>query len=330
MNNHFSLLTYNYKNTSIYSKSNYYAQKSSIINIGDYIQSLAAKQYLPYVSGYIDRDSLAYNTTQTNLIMNGWYQIYDGNRFIPDSINALVTSLYIYNQKDIPDSFLESLKRFQPIGCRDLATCSFLQQHKLEAYFSSCLTTTLDLKYKKNQNLQRKGILFVDFPFIDIKHKRLHMIKNLFFSKNKYKNIEKISSCIPSILKMYDTNQIEYIRHIYDLGIDHSTLFKIAERHIHKYANAELVFTTRIHCALPCLALGTPVVLLIPQYDKTRFSGLSDLFNIIGFDTNGKFIHNITTNHNMVTNNNTYKSYAENLKTSCSTFVENILKNHEK
>ncbi len=45
------------------------------------------------------------------------------------------------------------------------------------------------------------------------------------------------------------------------------------------YANAKAVVTTRLHCALPCLALGTPVLLIETAGDRYRFDGLRDLLH---------------------------------------------------
>lgn len=150
MKQHYSVLTYDYTDKSIYSNKNkFYNQNISLFNVGDYIQSLAAEQYLPYVSKYIDRDGFVYESVDTNIIMNGWYYIYDGNRFIPENFNALLLSIYIKNPESVPASFLNSIKRLQPIGCRDIATRNFFQSKGIDAYFSSCLTTTLGRTYKK-------------------------------------------------------------------------------------------------------------------------------------------------------------------------------------
>jgi hypothetical protein len=43
------------------------------------------------------------------------------------------------------------------------------------------------------------------------------------------------------------------------------------------YGAARLVITSRLHCFLPCLALGTPVLLLHTGADRARFSGLAEL-----------------------------------------------------
>jgi len=45
----------------------------------------------------------------------------------------------------------------------------------------------------------------------------------------------------------------------------------------YKYARAKLVITIRIHAALPCLALNTPVILVNKNFNK-RFPGLLQFF----------------------------------------------------
>jgi hypothetical protein len=54
-----------------------YAQREGYwvdeVNIGDYVQSLAAKQFLPKVDTLIERDSTAdYQGDRVRVIMNGW------------------------------------------------------------------------------------------------------------------------------------------------------------------------------------------------------------------------------------------------------------------
>ena len=58
---------------------------------------------------------------------------------------------------------------------------------------------------------------------------------------------------------------------------------------LNKYARAKLVITSRIHCALPCLAMGTPVIFINgfdSFVDSCRFDGIIELFNRI--DVNPK------------------------------------------
>jgi exopolysaccharide biosynthesis predicted pyruvyltransferase EpsI len=46
---------------------------------------------------------------------------------------------------------------------------------------------------------------------------------------------------------------------------------------LNKYKSAKCVITSRLHAALPCLALGTPVLLINTQPDQYRFEGLKEL-----------------------------------------------------
>ena len=69
--------------SAIHALPNNYKTKQKYGNIGDYIQSLAALQYLPNNCSpiFIDRDSFQfYNGENVKLIMNGWYRIFNGNK----------------------------------------------------------------------------------------------------------------------------------------------------------------------------------------------------------------------------------------------------------
>jgi len=48
----------------------------------------------------------------------------------------------------------------------------------------------------------------------------------------------------------------------------------LAQKRLDEYAQAKLVITSRIHCALPCLAFGTPVIFIHQNLADPRFSGL--------------------------------------------------------
>jgi hypothetical protein len=54
----------------------------------------------------------------------------------------------------------------------------------------------------------------------------------------------------------------------------------LAARLLSEYTAARAVITTRLHCALPCLALGTPVLFVPTAHDDYRFSGLRDLLHV--------------------------------------------------
>ena len=58
-----------------------------------------------------------------------------------------------------------------------------------------------------------------------------------------------------------------------------------AENFLTIYENASCVITDRLHCALPCLALNTPVLFIdTAQYGLERLGGLTDLVRKATFE----------------------------------------------
>ena len=55
--------------------------------------------------------------------------------------------------------------------------------------------------------------------------------------------------------------------------------FHVAEVLLGVYSKAHCVITSRLHCALPSLAMRTPVLLLDFAQDQYRFDGLRDLLH---------------------------------------------------
>ena len=107
---------------------------------------------------------------------------------------------------------------------------------------------------------------------------------------------------------------------------------KEAERLIHLYAEASLVISSRIHCALPCLGLETPVIYIEKGQDteesKCRLNGLKDLFNVVKVD-NGVLVPQFKTTlpittSNPPTNKDSWRNFATNLKQRCQDFVGHI------
>jgi hypothetical protein len=141
---------------------------SRSINLGDQIQSLAARQFLPSVDVMLDRDELPKlsGSDRIKLIANGWY-MHDSVGWPPkdDILHPLFVSVHV--AKEARDFFktpamVRYLQRFQPIGCRDYDSCRFLKSLGVEAYFSGCMTLTL-----QNPSAERdSSILLVDCPAV--------------------------------------------------------------------------------------------------------------------------------------------------------------------
>lgn len=158
-----------------------------------------------------------------------------------------------------PDS-LAHLKAHEPIGCRDRFTTEKLKTMGIISFYSKCLTLTFPHRGK----LSSKGYSFlVDVDQIDI-------------PECLHKNSIKISHFVPN-------NLPEKVKFIYARYL--INLYK---------EQAKLVITTKLHCALPCIAMGIPVVFFGNENDY-RISVLKD----IGVEINPLPIgHNIpSVNH---------------------------------
>lgn len=274
-----------------------------IMNIGDYIQSLAARQYLNHIDEYVDRDQLGeYDGDNINMIMNAWYSIWKKNLVFSRKIRPLLVAVHINNSESITDETLKYFKDNEPVGCRDHQTMNFFKAKGIAAYFSGCLTLTLGETYKVDAGERNENIYFVDYKL----------------GEKENKLIDKE---IAKILKKYPRSPIRYKTHMYPLNKDIEGSLYEAECLINDYARAKLVITQNIHCALPCLSLGTPVILVMPEFDKKRFWGIYNLFNYIKLDDEGRAQCEITTDvDGGIINKDDYREYSEFLKEICMKF----------
>ncbi len=286
------------------------------INIGDYIQALASAQFLPRIDGFVDREALdSYNDEDTKVVLNGWF-MHKPEHWPPSKcIVPLFIAFHLNpftNGKMLTSTGLEYFKSKEPIGCRDTYTRDLLLKNNIKAYFSGCVTLTLGRNFYTNNKEDK--CYFVD-PIVSIKWNKLGLLKNLvlyFFLKYK---IDKLSPKISfgkrnkgirrkvrlvsfylEYSKYFTDDTIfnaEYIEHeSVDFSIKFPSdemLLREAENLVRKYSRARLVVTSRIHCALPCLGLETPVIYIDGITDPrsaTRLDGLKELFNVLKWDKN--------------------------------------------
>lgn len=317
-----------------------YEELKGKFNIGDYIQSLAAKRFLGDYDVFINREKAAqYHGDHIKLIMNGWFTHTQTASWIPSKdITPLLISFHL-NSSSIPfmlnKAGIDFFKRNEPIGCRDQFTADTLIKHGIDAYFSGCLTLTLD-NYKKNDNITRNKIYIVD-PFYNypqltnLTYNYKTLIRSIL-NKNIFKT-RKLNKHLENIFSRELLDEAEYITHVLP-GDTYSfrEKFVIADELLEKYSTAKLVITSRIHCALPCLAMGTPVIYLNgfdTNFDTCRFDGIIDLFNRIDVNSKtGEFTSNFSyptkkiSKDIKIVNKDNYKDLAKAMKKTCYEFVK--------
>ncbi|QSQ25727.1 polysaccharide pyruvyl transferase family protein [Pyxidicoccus parkwayensis] len=229
-------------------------------NLGDEIQSLAAMRFLPRVDDYIERDSLGafqpVNDEPIAMVLNGWFGHGAESWPPPEAIRPLLVSMHLASWEGGPahvsaaDFFLDEpvvqyLRENGPVGARDLHTLDLLQKRNVPAYFSGCMTLTL----QRSSQAPRGDYIVVN----DVPDEVLLQVRRLTHRRIIHTTHEDLTT--PAGKARFDK----------------------ARELLALYESAHCVITTRLHCMLPCLALGTPVLLIEAGQEPSRFPGLDTL-----------------------------------------------------
>jgi len=324
----------------------------NIFNIGDYVQSIAARQFLPTVDYYLDRERLNEPVgDEVRLIMNGWFMHRPENWPPSFEIKPLFVAFHLnklVEKEMLTKEGVQYLKAHEPIGCRDHHTVSLLMERGIDAYFSGCLTLTLGKTYKHtvvsdapiyltdlNSTLQR-NIKFKINCAIAITTK-LHLLKKIYARMLECgitKNIIRIAALYVTYRSVISDDVFLSAQYreqeIEDRYESDDEKFRYADKLLQDYSKARYVVTSRIHCALPCLAMGTPVAFitndLLGEVHNCRLDGLKQLFHTIEIGYNGISckIPGISklTKVTIFNNKSDYKVFAEKLISKCKAFVD--------
>lgn len=256
----------------------------AVTNVGDYIQSIAAKRFLPENAIGIDREFIGEfnHPAKVRTIVNGWFMhTKDLSWYRTDipapqkswppssSIGPLLISIHFW-EPFLPYAFTDEsiayLREHGPVGARDYASLQHLQDHGIPSYFSGCLTLTLVNPYTEKE---REEIIYA----VDIDEECVTYIK-----KNTTCKVVVLSHLCYFLPLLNENRKLAF-----------------AEKILEKYRKAKCVITRRFHAAMPCLAFETPVLLLDPA--DPRFEGIKELLHTC---SRGEFLHgrsNFDFNH---------------------------------
>ena len=329
---------------------------ADIINIGDYIQALAANQFLPRNDGFVSREALnLYNDKECLVIMNGWFMHNPKNWPPSNKIKPIFVAFHINSLTKgemLTSEGQDYFKKYEPIGCRDYNTCEQLSHVGIRNYFTGCLTLTLGMKYRCSEKDGK--VYFVD-PYFKCRWSKIDLLKNLpFYFVNK-NGIDILSTKIHNgqnglkkKIRLVDFYK-EYsrfftketirdaifitqmdVRYNKDFHSDEE-LLREAERLVKLYAHASLVVTSRIHCALPCLGLETPVIYVEnssqDEISSCRLKGLRELLNVMEWEE-GELIPKFKfegkmSPHNPPTNKTDWKTLAKAMEINLFKIIGN-------
>ena len=219
-------------------------------NLGDQIQSIAAEQFIPQPDNRFDRDLLheVAEIERFLMIMQGWFSITPQRCFPPSgSIAPIFYGFHIADIKADANHFLNRqsiayFKKHSPVGCRDRYTARLLQERGVDAFYSKCLTLTFPTRTSVPANGK---VIIVDVNPLDLP---ATLVKNALI----------VTHAAPQ-----------------HTGEEEKRI--LAQRLLDLYRDeAKLVITKRLHCALPCIAMGIPVIFFGKKYN-TRTSIIADL-----------------------------------------------------
>jgi polysaccharide pyruvyl transferase WcaK-like protein len=235
--------------------------------------------------------------------------------FISFHINPSIVKTFINHQS------IEYFKKHEPIGCRDYYTRDLLVTNGINAYFSSCVTLGIEReKYLKRQT--PGGVLVIGAfdrlkPYLDYKSPLKFLLSLI-----KY----------PLRILNYKIKLQKFNRHLYKQKFEiksysqitknsinsHSEGIALAEEMLNKIAESDIIITSRIHAALPALAMGLKVIFIDEGLDHTnhkmRLSGLKHYFKTVHFKD--FFMINLEDVKNMENHNN----YIQNIKQTINKF----------
>lgn len=237
----------------VYNKSSLVDATCSVMNIGESIQYLALNEIYKTIgvdpSDIIDvtaEDVCHYTGDQ--LYLPGKFILNDRpvNRVLPfpkDIVPVLISSVMLRNE-EITQELVEYLKSVEPIGCRDEQARTMLRELGIEAYLMGCFTMCLPRRHCAPKPGAGKNFL------VDVSDELYKYIPD-----ELKKNSVKLSHAVP----VYTTKMtIE----------EDSRLNREAEKLLQRYRDeANIVITSRLHAAAPCIAMGIPVILASDNID---------------------------------------------------------------
>jgi hypothetical protein len=215
-------------------------------NLGDYVQTLALLHHIrPRLMVFRDHFTPRKDLT---LLANGWLtktrfptkDDYRDIRYLGIHVTGRHRTAVTASQLAVAG----------PVGCRDTVTEAFLKSFGVPAVRCGCVTLTFP-PYRG----PRKGIVCVD-----VGDKLFSRVQKRYGRRGEViRTTHAIAPAESGVLE--HLGPLEHYRRAYEL--------------LELYERAELVVTSRIHAALPCIAFGTPVIVDKPQDDRaTVYDGL--------------------------------------------------------
>lgn len=194
----------------------------------------------------LNRDGNPYQALpdKTWALTFGWYMHHTFNQgygipFHPN-LRPVLLSVYVRYPDMLTPEAVDYLRKYAPVGCRDWQTVALLRAAGIPAFFSGCLTTTIDTVFRRDGADTRDQTIYVDAPKTGPGESRTQAqtgIRSLSFVENLRLARDWVS---------------------------------------HYHLEYNTVVTSRLHCFLPARSVGSQVTFLPKNRSDNRFGGLID------------------------------------------------------
>lgn len=236
--------------------------KTVTMNIGDYmyykgVENVYDYMGIPYdlrvvipAENFSDYDGESVVLPFGSSFLGPFYS-KDGLFHLPDKIFPVflgVTMVEPGKRNGIENVF-DYLRRFEPIGCRDDVTVSEMRAHDVRAYLGGCLSLTMP---RRDPAIKGDTVYLIDIP-------------------------QKLLDYMPAEVRD-GARVLSHYRYLTADDARNTDVWnELCRKQYDEYReHARLVVTSRLHAALPCLAMGIPVI-LVRDYGAFTFSWVEKL-----------------------------------------------------
>ncbi|MBM6621196.1 hypothetical protein JTF08_06220 [Micrococcaceae bacterium RIT802] len=196
------------------------------------------------VEVYRDASTLQDIPPSTWALAFGWFMhpmFGQGANFpFHENLRPLFVSFHVNKPSMLTTEATGYLRKYGPIGCRDWQTVALLRAADVPAFFSGCLTTTVDTVFRRDGADTRTGTVYVDSPVTG--------------------EGTVLEQTQPDMLKLSFAEKLE-------------TAHQWVRRYHEDYKH---IVTSRLHCFLPSRSVGCEVQFLPKNRSDVRFGGLID------------------------------------------------------
>jgi hypothetical protein len=200
----------------------------------------------------VDRDASTYQALPegTWMMAFGWYMhpLFGVRHDFPlhPNLRPLFVSFHCNKREMLTPEGLDYLRRYGPVGCRDWTTVDLLLSVGVPAFFSGCISTTVDAVlpiFESTDRPARPATVYVEPPGA--------VPEGAASIRHSYPEVKRR----PMVANLREA-------------------IALLERYRHRYTK---VVTSRLHCYLPVRSLGLDVDFQPKNRADVRFNGLIDI-----------------------------------------------------